>query len=63
MNRKTVTHEIICIKRTGFEFVATEGADFAAKVTYLAHEPGKIYDPRVGVQQELLIPIPGRWPQ
>ena len=56
-------HEIICIKRLGLGFVATEGADYAAKVTCLSHEPGKVYDPRTGIRQEWLIPIPGRWPE
>ena len=48
--------EIICITRHGFNFLHTEGADFAAKVTMLRYEPGKVYDPRIGVVQELLIP-------
>lgn len=54
-------HEIICIRRQGFSLLHTEGADFAAKVTYLQYEPAAVYDPRVGVLQERLIPIPGRW--
>jgi hypothetical protein len=49
-------HEIICITRHGFNFLNTEGEDFAAKVTSLQSEPGKVYDPREGVKQELLIP-------
>lgn len=44
-------HEIVCIKRHGFSFLATEGADYAAKVTYLAYTPGQTYDPREGVKQ------------
>ena len=55
-------HEIVCIKRSGFNFLATEGADYAAKVTYLAYTPGAVYDPREGVKQEMLIPLYGRWP-
>lgn len=54
-------HEAVCITRSGFNFVATEGGDFAAKVTYLRYEPGKVYDPREGVIREMLIPIPGKW--
>ena len=50
-------NEIICITRSGFNFLRSEGEDFAAKVTYLQYEPGKVYDPRIGVKQELLIPI------
>jgi hypothetical protein len=53
--------EIICIRRTGLDLLHTEGCDFAAKVTQLRYEPGKVYDPRVGVQQEMLIPRFGRW--
>ena len=56
-------HEIVCIKRLGFSFLATEGADYAAKVTYLAYTPGQTYDPREGVKQEMLIPLYGRWPE
>ena len=52
--------EIVCITRCGFNFLHTEGLDFAAKVTELQYEPGKVYDPRQGVKQELLIPrFPG----
>lgn len=54
-------HETVCIRRSGFDFLHTEGADFAAKVTSLRYEPGKVYDPRDGVQQELLIPVYGKW--
>ena len=54
-------HEIVCITRSGLEFLHTEGADFAAKVTDLQYEPGKVYDPRVGVKQEWLIPRIGVW--
>ena len=54
MTNKT---EIVCIPRHGLSLIATEGADFAAKVTQLQYEPGKIYDPRIGVQQEWLVPI------
>jgi hypothetical protein len=53
--------ETICITRHSFNFLHTEGADFAAKVTHLEYTPGAIYDPRGGVKQELLIPIRGRW--
>jgi len=55
----TARHEVVCILRHGASFKNTEGADFAAKVTYLTHTPGQVYDPRVGVLQERLIPIPG----
>ncbi len=54
-------HETIAIRRTGYNFLSTEGADFAAKVTSLQYQPGEVYDPREGVKQELLIPIRGRW--
>jgi hypothetical protein len=57
----TEKHEIVCIARSGLSFVMTEGEDFAAKVTYLVHTPGEVYDPRKGVLQERLIPIPGHW--
>ncbi len=56
-------HEVVCITRSGLNFVHTEGADFAAKITYLAYEPGKVYDPRRGVKQERLIPLYGIWPK
>jgi hypothetical protein len=49
--------EIICIKRHGHDLLNTEGLDFAAKVTELRYEPGKLYDPRAGVIQERLIPL------
>jgi len=49
--------EIVCIKRHGFSLLSTEGADFAAKVTQLQHTPGEVYDPRIGVQQEWLVPL------
>jgi hypothetical protein len=54
--------EIVCIRRNGLNILHTEGADFAAKVTELRYEPGAVYDPRQGVTQEWLVPIPGRWP-
>jgi len=54
-------YEIICISRAGFNFLHTEGADFAAKVTCLQYEPSKVYDPRAGVKQEWLIPRIGHW--
>ena len=53
--------ETVCIKRHGYDLLHTEGADFAAKVTHLRYELGKIYDPRLGVQQEMLIPLIGVW--
>lgn len=52
----TTKNEIVCIKRQGFNFLHTEGEDFAAKVTALEYVPGKVYDPSVGVKQEMLIP-------
>lgn len=55
----TEKFEIVCIARHGGNMEATEGEDFAAKVTYLAHTPGEIYDPRKGVKQERLFYIPG----
>lgn len=48
--------EIVCITRTGFEFLATEGAEFAAKVTELEYEPGRVFVPAEGIKNELLIP-------
>jgi len=51
--------EIVCITRRGFNLLHTEGADFAAKVTQLQYIPGEVYDPRIGVRQELLIPLIG----
>ncbi len=54
-------HETVCIRRYGFSFLHTEGGDFAAKVTHLQYEPGAVYDPRIGVKQELLIPRFGVW--
>jgi len=54
-------HETVCIRRYGFSLLHTEGADFAAKVTHLAYVPGEIYDPRIGVKQEMLIPRYGIW--
>lgn len=57
----TAKHEIVCITRHGFSLLHTEGADFAAKVTYLTHTPGQVYDPRTGVKQERLIPLLGEW--
>lgn len=56
-----VKTEIICITRQGFNFKHTEGLDFAAKVTQLRYEPGHVYDPRKGVEQEMLIPKIGCW--
>lgn len=56
-------HEVVCIKRNGYSILNTEGGDFAAKVTYFAYEPGKIYGPREGIRQEWLVPLPGRWPE
>ena len=53
----TIKTETVCITRCGFNFLNTEGEDFAAKVTRLTYEPGKVYDPREGVGQELLIPL------
>jgi hypothetical protein len=53
--------DTICITRCGFNFVATEGGDFAAKVTHMHYVPGEVYDPRIGVKQELLIPRFGVW--
>jgi len=53
----TTKTEIVCIRRSGFNFVSTEGADYAAKVTQLSYTPGEVYDPRVGVQQEWLVPL------
>lgn len=52
-------HEIVCIRRQGFNLLHTEGADFAAKVTELSYQPGEVYDPRVGVKNEWLIPRAG----
>lgn len=57
----TAKHEIVCITRHGFDLLHTEGADFAAKVTYLTHTPGQVYDPRTGVKQQMLIPLLGQW--
>lgn len=54
-------YETICILRCGFNFLHTEGGDFAAKVTYQRYEPGKMFDPRHGVLQEMLIPRFGVW--
>lgn len=52
----TEKHEIVCITRCGLNFVHEEGADFAAKVTYLSYTPGEVYNPREGVKQEWLVP-------
>lgn len=57
----TEKHETVCITRCGFDLLHTEGADFAAKVTALRYTPGAVYDPRTGVQQEMLIPRFGVW--
>jgi len=54
-------HEITAIRPAGFYFLHTEGAEFAVKVTSIQYTPGKIYDPRESVKQELLIPTRGRW--
>lgn len=54
-------YETICILRSGFNFLHTEGADFAAKVTYQRFVPGQVFDSREGVQQEMLIPCRGVW--
>ena len=54
-------YETICIRRQGLDLLHTEGADFAAKITYLAHTPGQVYDPRTGIKQEMLIPQYGKW--
>ena len=54
-------YETVCILRSGFNFLHTEGADFAAKVTCQRYEPGKVFDPRQGVLQEMLIPRFGVW--
>jgi hypothetical protein len=51
--------ETVFIRRQGSSLLHTEGGDFAGKVTRLRYEPGKVYDPREGVEQEML--IPGRW--
>ena len=54
-------YETICIRRQGYSLLHTEGADFAAKVTYHGwskeHGPSYAYD----VISEWLIPIPGKW--
>jgi len=54
-------YETVCITRSGFNFLHTEGSDFAAKITYLRYTPGQVYDPEEGVQQEMLIPRYGIW--
>lgn len=56
----TAKHETVCITRCGFNFLHSEGAEFAAKVTSLVYGQG-IYDPRTGVKQVMLIPLLGRW--
>jgi hypothetical protein len=53
---KTEKTEIVCITRSGFNFLHTEDMDLAAKVTVLRYVPGEVYDPRNGVVQELFIP-------
>ncbi len=55
-------YEIVCIRAYGYMFKATEGADFAAKVTYHGFTPGEIYDPRQNVKQEWLVPLYNYWP-
>lgn len=47
-------HETVCIRRHGFSLLHTEGADFAAKVTYHAWEPGRA---GTDIRCELLIPL------
>jgi hypothetical protein len=54
-------NEIVCITRAGLNFVHTEGADFAAKITHHQYEPGKVFDPRIGVKSEMLILRIGHW--
>lgn len=53
--------ETVFTRRSGFSLLHTEGADFAGKVTRLRYEPGRVYDPREGIEQEMLIPTPGQW--
>lgn len=55
-------NEIICIRRQGFSLLHTEGADFAAKVTHLRYEPGKVHGEEI-VQQEWLVPLYRQWPR
>ena len=61
----TQAHEVVCITRSGFNFLRTEGADFAAKVTYQKYL--KRADVAMGggchgrVIGELLIPRIGHW--
>ena len=55
-------HETVCITRSGYNFLHTEGCDMAAKVTCLRYVPGEVYNPEVGVQQEMFIPMfPPAW--
>jgi hypothetical protein len=54
-------YETVCITRSNFNFLHTEGADFAAKITHQRYTPGEVFDPREGVQQEMLIPRRGIW--
>jgi len=53
--------EIVYIRRNGLNLLHTEGADYAAKVTYLAYTPGQTYDPRNGIKAEWLVPMPNMW--
>jgi len=57
----TIKFETVCILRSGFNFLHTEGADFAAKVTSHQYEPGKVFVPERDVLQEMLIPRFGVW--
>jgi hypothetical protein len=54
-------YETVCIRRQGYSLLHTEGADFAAKVTYHGWEArrGQVYT--YEVVSEWLIPIPGYW--
>lgn len=51
-------HEIVCIKRQGFSLLHTEGADFAAKVTYHSWTPGTVQT-QDDIRSEWLVPLPG----
>ena len=53
-------HEIVCIKRHGFDILHTEGEDFAAKVTYHRWEPGSVQT-RDDVISEWLVPLANYW--
>ena len=57
-------HEIICITRSGFNFLHGEGVDLAAKVTYHCYTPtGNGSGGRhVATLQEMFIPTcPPAW--